>query len=142
MAKDAWELLLSVRLQNIKTKQKLTAEIFVPQRRRVRLKYRPPGAPATAPVWFSKYSVTIAGELVEREAAGENALQALQLSIEGVRIRIPAGEEEDWQTKDGVPSWMVFPRSVPINWGYDFYKQIVGVIDKEEAKFGTKRRRR
>ena len=36
-------------------------------------------------------------------------------------------------THDGLPAWIIFPRKVPIAWGYEHWKKLVDHIGEEEA---------
>jgi hypothetical protein len=41
-------------------------------------------------------------------------------------------------TQDGLPAWIIFPRQVPIAWGYEHWKKLADHIDAEEAKINER----
>lgn len=57
------------------------------------------------------------------------------MTSEYIRHRIVAGHENDWVDENDVPIWVLIPRTIPISWGYDFYKHIVDLVDGETEKF-------
>jgi len=81
------------------------------------------------PGWIAKYEITTDEGTEVHESGRANWLQALTMAVEGLRRRIPLGDEENWLTEDEVPSWCILPRVAEISWGYDTYKKAVDAIE-------------
>jgi hypothetical protein len=119
----------SVHLKHRIDGRELRATVYLPTRHRRTRKDWP--EPVT--LWLSKYSVNMDGRKYQREAGGDNWLQALLLAVEGVRRVIPRDEEQEWMTPREIPAWMIFPRVANIGWGYGHWKKLVDHIEEEEA---------
>lgn len=76
-------------LEQPQTGRKMQATVYLPTRRRMRRK----DSPKLTSVWVSKYTVNLDGRKQRHEAFGEDWLQALLMAVEGVRLRLPPGEE-------------------------------------------------
>lgn len=108
----------------------LHAEVFAPQQR----SRRDEELKKTLTWWEADFVIRIDSQEKIRAAAGDDALQAILLAVEAIRMVIPDGEEADWVSPSGVPSWIIFPRSIPIGWGKDFYDLVARMVDNEERK--------
>lgn len=84
------------------------------------------------PDWFTVFEVEHGGSIARKRAGGGGWLQSFLNAIEGARISLPEGDETRWATLDGLPSWMVLRRHVPIAWGYRFYRHVCSEIDLAE----------
>lgn len=97
--------------------------------------------------WITDYEMEIDGRTEIFRSAGVDWLQSFLLALEGVRVRVPVGEEDVWESAEGLPTWMVLPRCLPIAWGYEIFKeaeqsveQIVARVHSEiETKHGIGR---
>jgi hypothetical protein len=62
--------------------------------------------------WICNYSLRRNRKTQKKAACGATWLDALTSAAEGMRLMIPPGEEQDWQTQDGVESWRILPKLV------------------------------
>jgi hypothetical protein len=94
--------------------------------------------------WNTKFRIALNGKTSTLHFPGDNWFSSLSSAVEHVGKQIPRSEEQDWLTDSELPSWMIFPKRVPISWGFPQYKVVADLTDKEEAKFVAKidRRRR
>lgn len=123
--------LLTFSFKRTTTNDELYAEIFAPQ---IETSFNE-HVKRELSSWRAEYTVRV-GSCSERDSiGGENWLQALLLAIEGVRQRIPRGDEDCWLTPDGRPSWVVLPRRVPISWGYEVYREAERAMEAVEQSF-------
>jgi hypothetical protein len=120
------DLAFEIAFAHVETKSRLAARVYLPRQDEAQ-----PGD--QAPVWFAAFEIDRDGAVTRRRAGGADWLQALLMAVEGVRRQIPEGEENLWLTPDGVPSWAVLPRRVPMDWGYAFYRHICSMIAAAEA---------
>jgi hypothetical protein len=126
--------LFSCQLRNQKLDTYLYFEIFTP----IEIQ-------ALTRLWEVRYRIKMNDKKAKTlTVSGSSWLQALLLAIEGVRICIPSSQENDWVSSDGLPSWIVFPRHVPISWGYDTFNEIVRFADwrVQEVAEAAKRRQK
>lgn len=79
--------------------------------------------------WIAKYAITTDEGTELHESDGANWLEALMVAVEGLRRRIPLGDEDNWFTDDEVPSWCILPRVAEISWGYETYKKAADAIE-------------
>jgi len=124
---------------NQKTGKKLYAEFKNPQLvRRVN-----PHLKREVPIWVVQYTVSHNGETESRESVGATWLQATLLAVEYLHRLIPLTEEEDWETEDGISSWIALPSLLPISWGHRvFYdaREAVEEIDRSASKAASRKR--
>ena len=92
------------------------------------------GSNIETPVWSARFSVTYDGKTRTRSATGAFWLQALLLATEGVRLELPSEQSATWKTDDGLPSWIVFPRMVPISWGENHHHEMLRDIQIHEQR--------
>lgn len=85
----------------------------------------PPNSTVVSITWETRYAIIRNKKRRNAMALGQNWLQSLLLAVEGARRHIPSGEEDVWHTDDGMPSWIIFPRLVPISWGHSVFSEIV-----------------
>ena len=82
--------------------------------------------------------ITVEKERHLREISGRTWSQALIEGLEAARRFIPQGQEDQWRTADGCPSWVIFPRTIPIAWGHEVFAELVTHVEEMEKKL-TKR---
>jgi hypothetical protein len=82
--------------------------------------------------WTCSYSVRRNRRTEKKTAFGATWLDALTSAAEGMRRMIPPGEEQDWQTQDGVESWRILPKLVPANGSYGEHMRMSGELAAEE----------
>lgn len=85
--------------------------------------------------WRCAYSIKAGRKTDERVAFGDTWISALEGALEGMRLAIPESEERDWKTPEGLESWCILPRVIPISWGYDLYHRISRMSDDAEKEF-------
>ena len=91
-----------------------------------------------AEYWNTKFRIALNGKTNTLHFPGDNWFSSLSSAVEHVGKQIPRSEEQDWLTDSELPSWMIFPKRVPVSWGFPTYKMIADLADKEEAKFVAK----
>lgn len=126
--------LFSIVLRKINSNHSLAADFYepAPVRRylaehKVWVKY-----------WNTKFRLVLNGKTSTLHFPGDNWFSSLSSAVEHVGKQIPRSEEQDWLTDSELPSWMIFPKQVPISWNFALYKTIADLVDKEEAKFVAK----
>ena len=78
--------------------------------------------------WTCDYSVRRNRKTVLKATYGATWLDALTSAAEGMRRMIPLGEEQDWQTQDGIESWRIFPRLIAANGSYEDHLRMSGEL--------------
>jgi hypothetical protein len=134
----ASKLAFSVVLSNVQSKGRLTARVYLP----VLEKRRIEGIDEVCTVWLSRYTVLCGRKARRGIAGGDNWLQAILMATEAIRRCMPEGEAEHWVDRSGVPSWVMFPRLVPISSGYEFHENLLKLIEKQEREYLRKERRK
>jgi len=126
--------LFSIVLRKTNSRQSLAADFYepVPVRRylaehKVWVKY-----------WNTKSRIVLNGKTSTLLFPGDNWFSSLSCAVEHVGKQIPRSEEQGWLTDSELPSWMIFPKRVPVSWGFPLYKVIADLTDKEEARFVAK----
>jgi hypothetical protein len=76
------------------------------------------------PLWACTVTVVKRGKPTSWTLHGEDWTGAIVNAFKLMRRMIPEDEECEWETPEGLPSWCVLPRIVPIGWGYDLYHRI------------------
>ena len=102
----------------------------------------PLGAPELVRDWGSRIVVEVDGVTHSRVIWSGNWSGAFLLALRYVRHFIPEGEEREWVDDDGLESWCVLPKEVPISWGYDLYARISAMVDQAEKEFVSEVERR
>lgn len=124
---------------NTKTGKKLHAEFRSPQLvRRVN-----PHLKREIPIWVVRYTVSHNGETENRESVGATWLQATLLAVEYLHRLIPRAEEEDWETEDGISSWIALPSLLPISWDHKVFcdaREAVEEIDRAASQAASRKR--
>lgn len=131
-------ILCSIRLQNKKRQQVLLAEIAEPTSEVIYL----PRAPEPVRDWGSGVVVRIDGQLHKKVVWSCNWQSTFNLALDYVRRFIPEGQEREWCDEEGLESWCVLPKLVPISWGYELYERISRMSDEAEREFVTAIERR
>ncbi len=123
--------LFSIVLRKINSDKSLAADFYepVPVRRylaehKVWVKY-----------WNTKSRIILNGKTNTLLFTSDDWFNSLSNAVEHVGKQIPRSEEQDWLTDSELPSWIIFPKRVPISWGFPTYKAIADLADKEEARF-------
>jgi len=96
---------------------------------------QPPGMSEPVRHWGSKVTVDVDGTGHVRTVWSGNWTGAFTVALEYVRRFIPPGEEGEWVDEEGLESWCIFPKAVPIAWGYDLYQRISRMVDDAERNF-------
>ena len=125
------EVLCIVDLHNVHNGRRIHARIAKPV---FEIK-QPSGEPEPYRHWGSMVTVEVDGTVHVRKVWSENWIGAVTLSLEYIRRFIPPGEEREWVDEEGLESWCIFPRAVPIAWGHDLYQQISRMVDDAERSF-------
>jgi len=119
----------SLKLRNRRRKAYLLFSMTMPE-----AVPRPAWTRTAKPLWRCTFTVTRRRKTVTKTAFGDDWPQAISIALEAMRRRIPDHEECDWETDEGVSSWCVFPKSVPIGWGYGFHRKLWDMLKVEDAK--------
>lgn len=106
--------------------------------------------PVAQPAWMNtdrptfRCTVTVRKRRKEvtRHIHGSHWTDAITNGFEYMRSLIPDEEEGDWETADGLPSWCLFPKIVPISWGRDFHRKVWDLVKAEDNKFQAEIERR
>ena len=102
--------------------------------------YMPKPAPVAPEVadkhsfWICDYSVRRNRKTVLKTAYGATWLDAFTGAAEGMRRMIPLGEEQHWETHDGVESWRIFPRLVAATGSYEDHLKMSGELAIRERE--------
>ena len=84
--------------------------------------------------WVCLYQVSGLGRNTIQRTHGVDALQAVQLALEGIRTGLErSGKVLSW--KGGEPGDTGFTRSVPAFFGRDFSRRLERLIDEEVERF-------
>jgi len=119
----------TLKLRGRKKKQSMQFALYMPK--------PAPVAPEVADkhsFWICDYSVRRNRKTVLKTAYGATWLDALTGAAEGMRRMIPSGEEQDWQTQDGIESWRIFPRLVAANGSYEDHLRMSGELAARERE--------
>lgn len=119
----------SLTLRNRRKKKQLHFTMSMPE-----AVARPLWARSDAPDWRCSFTVTQRRKTVTKVAYGADWPGAITNALEAMRRMIPDEEECDWETDEGVPSWCVFPKTVPIAWDYAFHHKLWSMIKAEDRK--------
>jgi hypothetical protein len=119
----------SLTLRNRRKKKQLHFTMSMPE-----AVARPLWARSDAPDWRCSFTVTQRRKTVTKVAYGDDWPGAITNALEAMRRMIPDEEECDWETDEGVPSWCVFPKTVPIAWDYAFHHKLWSMIKAEDRK--------
>ena len=87
--------------------------------------------------WTSTVRIQFDDDIFSEDASGDNPLQALLMAMEFARITLHSKSDE-WIDKNGSPDWVIFPHTVPISWGKEFYNKIVYHIKEKEREINKK----
>lgn len=93
----------TLKLRNRKKKQSIQFKLYMPK-----------PAPVASEVadkyafWICCYSMRYNRKTVSKSAYGATWLDSFTGAAEGMRRLIPSGEEQDWETPDGIASWRIF----------------------------------
>ena len=120
----------SLTLRNRRKKKQLHFTMSMPE-----AVARPLWARSDAPDWRCSFTVTQRRKTVTKAAYGDDWPGAITNALQAMRRMIPDEEECDWETDEGVPSWCVFPKTVPIAWDYAFHHKLWSMIKAEDRKF-------
>jgi hypothetical protein len=131
-------VLCSLRFSNKRSDQVILAEISEP----VSHITHPLGAPEPVRDWGSTVTVDLDGALHRKIVWSSNWPGAFMLALDYIRRFIPDGHEREWLDEDGVESWCVLPKLVPISWGHDLYARISQLSDQAEKEFVSEVERR
>lgn len=82
--------------------------------------------------WKCSFTVDFDGEISSRTVYSETWIGALVMALEGLRLFIPEDEEKNWETDEGLPSWLVFPKTIPVGLGYAEHHRLWRMIVHEE----------
>lgn len=88
--------------------------------------------------WRCSYSIKSGNSIQERTAYSETWAGALVMAMEGMRLAIPDEEQNDWTTSDGLPSWLVFPKTIPVGWGYEEHTRLWQLVRSEQAEINRR----
>ena len=94
-------------------------------------------------IWIVRYAVWHNDKSESREAVGATWLPALLLAVEYLTRSIPQDEEEDWETAEGISSWVALPSLLPLSWGYDVFREArsaVKEIDRSASERASLKR--
>jgi hypothetical protein len=122
--------IFSLEFRNRRDGRTLRARFFMPTRQSVDARI----AGKTAYYWVCRFEVQRNGKVSNEIASGDNWLQALLMAVEGVRRTIPDDSEQDWQTEDGIPSWVLLPKHVTISWGYELHRKLWDMVRSGEEE--------
>lgn len=86
--------------------------------------------------WICEFQIEGLGRKAVRSASGIDALQALMMAFEGIRVEIMKSKRP-LQWVGGEPGDPGFPRQVPSYFGLAFSKKIEHIIDSEVEKFSA-----
>ena len=123
--------LCAIRLHHQLKERSILAEIGEP----ISEVTHPPGAPEPVRDWSIRVRVTVDGALHQKTIWSSNWQGSFMLALDFVRRFIPEGQEREWFDEEGVESWCVLPKLVPISWGYDLYERISRMSDQAELEF-------
>ena len=134
-----FRVLCTISLHNNTRRQSIFAEIGEP----ISEVTHPPGAPEPVHDWGSSVVVNFDGNLHQKIVWSSNWQGSFLLALDYIRRLIPDGQEREWLDEEGVESWCILPKLVPISWGYDLYERISRISDQAEREFveGIERRR-
>jgi hypothetical protein len=127
-------IIFSLKMTNRLSGKKMEAHFRSPQSQKIYIE----AVHKYANVWECNYDICVGNRIKEMSASGANWLQSLLLAVEGVSRKIPAKNEQDWITEEGVPSWIILPKLVPISWGHQLYRELADLTDAKVAKFVAK----
>lgn len=85
--------------------------------------------------WKCTVDIDLNGITSRYSLSGATKLQSFLLALDFVRRQFPRGEEEQWNTDEGIPLWIELPRTLPYSWGYDLYRSLSDLLDAEETRF-------
>lgn len=90
--------------------------------------------------WECRFTISGLANPVFQSAYGIDAMQALILAIESIRLALAAAPESlSWEGENGDPG---FPRFVPTYFGPEFSAHISRIIDAESARFSEELERK
>lgn len=88
---------------------------------------------ASNSVWRCNFSVARDGKSNEGFACSDEAISAVLLAFAFATRELIEGEQE-WETADGVPAWLIIPKTVPVSWGFEYYSKIWNLMKIELQK--------
>lgn len=119
----------SLKLRNRRKKKQLHFTLSMPE-----AVAQPLWTRSESPDWRCSFTVTRLRKTVTKDVYGSDWPGAITNALEAMRRMIPDEEECDWETDEGVPSWCVFPKNVPIAWDYAFHHKLWSMIKAEDRK--------
>ena len=125
------EVLCNINLRHARDGRIIRARIAKP----VSETKQPLGLPEPVQDWGARVTVDVDGTVNVRTVWSMNWICALTLALDYVSQFIPKGEERDWVDDEGLESWCIFPKAVPIAWGHDLYQKISDMVDDAERTF-------
>ena len=88
--------------------------------------------------WSCSYIVQSEQGTKEKTVYCETWVGALVIALDGLRRMIPEDEDNDWETSEGLPSWLVFPKIVPSGWGYAEHQRLWKVVREAQAEINAR----
>ena len=125
------EVFCTINLRHARNGRIIRARIAKP----VSVTKQPPGLPEPVRDWGAGVTVEVDGTINARTVWSMNWICAFTLALDYVCQFIPEGEERDWIDEEGLESWCIFPKTVPIGWGHDLYQKISRMVDDAERVF-------
>lgn len=128
----------SLKLRNRKRRQHLHFTVTMPE-----VVPREVWDKSNHPYWKCVMTVQKRGKVTTRAFYADVWTGAIGIAFEAMRCMIPEDEECNWETPEGLSGWIVFPKTIPISWGYAFHRKLWDMIVNEERRFvaGIERRR-
>ena len=85
--------------------------------------------------WECKFSVNYGDDkgIYTNIGTGDDAIQALMMAIKGAHINLKK-HGDSWLDQNDIPDWMLFPKTITIGWGKEFYDEAVAKVEEMERK--------
>lgn len=81
-------------------------------------------------VWCCEFATDRDGVKEERRAYSEEAFGALLNAYVGATKDL-VEQEQDWETADGTPAWVMIPKLIPISWGETIYAKVLNYSNEQ-----------
>jgi hypothetical protein len=85
--------------------------------------------------WRSEVVIEVDGQNFRKKVWSANWPGALLLALEYIHSFIPPDQEREWVDPHGLESWCIFPKVIPIGWGYPLYSRISKVCEELEREY-------
>jgi hypothetical protein len=89
--------------------------------------------------WICRFEIAGPSKVVEECGYGIDGVQALQVALEGVRVRLST-LGNDIAFLGGEPGELGLPRPIPWSYGLDVYRQLERIVDAEVARLIAQRK--